>query len=123
MTYKIKKTMKTIILLILFVFSQDVNWTIYNAAKGQTDSNPLETADGSIIDLKKLNEGKIKWIAISRDLKSKYPFGTKVVITGCKYEGVWEVRDVMNKRYSRTIDFLVPSNVKLGKGKCKISKK
>ena len=107
----------------MFTSPKEVTWTVYNATKGQTDSNPLQTADGSIIDVKKLNEGKLKWIAISRDLKTKYPFGTKIKVTGCKYEGIWEVKDVMNKRFSNKIDFLVPSNVKLGKGKCKITKK
>ena len=113
-----------ILLLLLLTLNspQEATWTIYNAEAGQTDETPLITADGSLIDLNKLNKGEIKWVAVSIDLKSKYPFGTKIIVSDCKYNGVWEVHDVMNERFTNKIDFLVPSNIKLGKGKCTITK-
>ena len=53
-----------------------VTVTVYNPVMEQCDSTPLITADNSEIDLKKLKQGKLKWVAVSRDLlksgKSKY---------------------------------------------------
>ena len=80
-----------------------VDITVYNPVGSQTDSTPLITADGSIIDPENLE----RWIAVSRDLLPKYPYGTKVeLICKCPYEGEWEVRDVMNSRYTQSVDIL-----------------
>ena len=47
-------------------------------------------------------------VAVSRDLKRKYKFGTKVRITGIgKHNGVYVVRDVMNKRFTKRVDILI----------------
>jgi 3D (Asp-Asp-Asp) domain-containing protein len=47
-------------------------------------------------------------VAVSRDLKRKYKFGTKLRIKGAgKYDGTYTVRDVMNKRFRNRIDILV----------------
>ncbi len=55
--------------------------TVYNAVESQCDSNPLETADGSIIDL---NNHPKNWIAVSRDLLKKnggnLEFGDTVIL-------------------------------------------
>lgn len=94
-----------------------VKYTVYNAVVGQCDDSPLITADMSKIDTCKLNRGKLKWIAISRDLDKVLPMATKVLISKAgKFNGVWIVHDRMNKRFTNKIDFLVPSNIKLGKG-------
>lgn len=122
--------MKTLLLLslsaILFISpEQEVKFTVYNAVAGQTDSTPLVTADNSKINVKKLNNGSLKWVAVSRDLLKTYNYGDTILVS-CKkfpkFDGKWVVRDIMNKRYTKTIDFLVPSNIKLGKGTCKIKK-
>lgn len=88
-----------------------VTATVYNPVTEQTDSDPLITADNSKIDLDKLNSGHLKWIAISRDLRKHFKYGSKVRIK-CKTDpsinGVYEVRDCMNPRYSSRIDILKP---------------
>jgi 3D (Asp-Asp-Asp) domain-containing protein len=86
--------------------SEVVTLTTYSPTVEQTDSTPLITASGF-----KINEGNPKRhriIAVSRDLKRKYKFGTKLRIKGAgKYDGTYTVRDVMNKRYTKRIDILV----------------
>ena len=64
------------------------------------------TASGKLIDT--MNASSHRWIAVSRDLqKEGFTFGAKVLIIGTgTHDGVWEVQDVMNKRWKRRIDFL-----------------
>lgn len=79
-----------------------VKATIYKAAYPMTDI----TASGKLIDT--MNASSHRWIAVSRDLqKEGFTFGAKVLIIGTgTHDGVWEVQDVMNKRWKRRIDFL-----------------
>ena len=84
-------------------FITHVTLTTYNAVKSQCDANPLITADGTKINLKKLKEGKIKYAAISRNLLPYIPLGSIIHIEG---HGYYEVRDTMNKRFSHHIDIL-----------------
>lgn len=83
-----------------------VTLTCYQPIKSQCDSKPLVTADGSKINLTHLKQNKIKWCAVSRDLlylfKKDKP--RKVYIEGF---GVYEVKDVMNKRHDHRIDILI----------------
>lgn len=86
-----------------------VRTTYYNPVEAQCDSDPLITADGSKIDLRKLAGGNIKWIAVSPDLLVEYPLGTKVKITSRKHPeitGVYVIHDVMNPRFKYSIDIL-----------------
>lgn len=88
-----------------------VTLTIYSPNIGQTDSSPHLTASGFKIDPN--NPGKHKIIAISRDLKRKWKFNTKVrIINAGKYNGVYTVKDLMNKRHRKRIDILVSNNRK-----------
>jgi 3D (Asp-Asp-Asp) domain-containing protein len=83
-----------------------VTLTTYKANVGETDSTPLITASGFKIN--ESNPRKHRIIAVSRDLKRKYKFGTKLRIKGAgKYDGTYTVRDVMNKRHRNRIDILV----------------
>ena len=86
--------------------SEVVTLTTYTPTFEECDSTPLITASGF-----KINEENPKRhhiIAVSRDLKRKYKFGTKLRIKGAgKYDGTYTVRDVMNKRYTKRIDILV----------------
>jgi 3D (Asp-Asp-Asp) domain-containing protein len=85
---------------------ETVTLTTYSATEGETDSTPHLTASGFKID--KDNPKKHRIIAVSRDLKRKWPFGTKVRIKKAgKYNGVYIVKDVMNKRYKNRIDILI----------------
>lgn len=100
-----------------------VTATVYQPVRGQCDKNPLITADGSKISLKHLKRGKLKWIALSRDLLREFKYGTRVSVH-CKEDpsinGIYTVHDTMNKRWKRRIDIL--STKKTGKWKVYIKK-
>lgn len=83
-----------------------VKLTCYQPVEAQCDSDPLTTADGSKIDLHKLKKGDVKWCAISRDLLWLFPKDKpkRVHIEGY---GIYEVRDVMNKRFNHRVDILI----------------
>jgi len=83
-----------------------VTLTTYTPTAEECDSTPLITASGFKIN--ESNPKRHRIIAVSRDLKRKYKFGTKLRIKGAgKYDGTYTVRDVMNKRYTKRIDILV----------------
>ena len=88
-----------------------VKASIYHPEPSQTDDTPYITADGSRIN--KRNPKKHRWIAVSRDLHSKWggelSFGDSLWVTGISDEldGVYIVRDVMNRRIHKQIDLLV----------------
>lgn len=111
----------------------------YNCEVSQCDSDPLTTADGSRIDLDKLANGELRWCALSRDLiwdeerqklhgydttvfRGFFEFGDTIIvesISSPQINGKWCVRDCMNKRYKRSIDFLFdPKNNKPKLGVC-----
>lgn len=96
----------------------NVTVTVYNPVKSQCDSDPLITANNSKIDLKKLNAGKLKWVAVSRDLlRNGVSYGDKIRLTSKenpKINGEYFVMDCMNKRFTKRVDLLVPKNIKLG---------
>ena len=84
----------------------EVTATTYTPSVRETDSSPLVTASGFKINPK--NPKRHRIIAVSRDLKKKYKFGTRVKVSGAgKYSGEYVVRDVMNKRYKKRIDILI----------------
>ena len=86
--------------------SEVVTVTAYTPSVEECDSTPHITASGFKIDT--LNPKRHKIIAVSRDLKSKWKFGTKIKITGMgEHDGTYIVKDVMNKRYKKRIDILV----------------
>ena len=102
-----------------------VTLTCYQPLVSQCDNEPLITADGSKINLKKLKSGHIKWCAISKDLLYLFPKDKprRIFIQGY---GLYEVRDVMNSRHKHKVDLLIhPKNsmrIKLDNVKIKILK-
>ena len=102
-----------------------VTLTYYQPVKAQCNSEPLVTSDGSKINLHHLKHNRIKWCAISRDLLWLFPKNKpkRVYIEGF---GIYEVKDVMNKRHNHCIDILIhpkdTRRVKLEKVKVKILK-
>lgn len=83
-----------------------VTLTTYTVDISQTDNTPLITASGFKLD--SLNPRKHRVIAISRDLKARFKFGSRVRITNAgPFNGVYVVRDLMNKRFKRKIDILI----------------
>ena len=122
--------MRKLLFILLFIISittratvTHVTLTYYQPVKGQCDSKPLITADGSKINLNHLKSGKIRWCAISRDLLYLFQKGKpkRIYIEGF---GTYQVRDVMNRRFRHSVDILIhPKNskrIKLNKVKIKI---
>jgi 3D (Asp-Asp-Asp) domain-containing protein len=109
--YEMEKSERIIMEKIKTLEPISVTLTTYTTSAKETDSTPNITASGFKIDT--LNPMKHKIIAVSRDLKKKWRFGTKVRITGAgKYNGTYYVRDLMNKRYKKRIDILIGKNHK-----------
>ena len=87
----------------------NVTVTMYNPTRGQTDSTPNELADGTKINPYKASS--YRYIALSRDLLSRWggPFiyGDFVIVEGTgRQDGVYQVRDTMNARFTKRVDIL-----------------
>ena len=99
-----------------------VRVTHYHPTKEECDSDPLVTADGSVINLHKLKNGSIKWCAVSRDLWNIFPKNRpkRIRVHGV---GVYEVRDKTGPKARRTVDILTHPNdkKKIHIEKCKIT--
>lgn len=117
------KNLKNLLLIVLVISSisiysqtEIVITTVYNAVAAQCNSDPSHTASMFKLDLK--NPYKHRIIAVSRDLLKKFPMNTRVKISGTKrYDGIWIIRDKMNKRYTKRIDLLINIDMKIGKWK------
>lgn len=73
---------------------KSVTVTAYNPTEDQCDEDPLVAAS-----MRKVRTGTV---AVSRDLFDQgWVFGKKVRIEGM---GIFEINDLMNKRFSRSID-------------------
>jgi len=82
-----------------------VTVTTYAPVAAQTDATPFITASG--FKLHK-NPRKQRVIAVSRDLKRKMRWGQRVRVEGTgKYDGIYVVEDVMNRRFKKRIDILI----------------
>ena len=110
--------------------------TTYYCNVNQCDNDPFTTADGSVIDPIKLKNKQIRWCALSRDLiwdeyrqsihaegfRGLFEFGDTIIEyskTCPQINGKWIIHDTMNKRYTRSIDFLIdPENNKPKLGVC-----
>lgn len=121
------KLILTIILSFVSIVAKStithVTLTYYQPVKAQCNSEPLVTADGSKINLRHLKQGRIKWCAISRDLLWLFPKGKpkRIYIEGF---GTYYVKDVMNRRFTHSVDILIhpkdSKRIKLNKVKIKI---
>jgi len=108
--------MKTILFFLIFVSTKNMEIknvvaTCYYPSVNQCDDSPLLTANQKKINGD--NPLSHRWIAISRDLKEIYSFGDTIIVSGTKrgvYDGKWVVQDLMNKRWTSKIDFLVGEN-------------
>lgn len=124
-----KRILSIVILLTLVLVSKaqvtHVTLTYYQPVKAQCNNEPLVTADGSKINLHHLKQGRIRWCAISRDLLWLFPKNRpkRIYIDGF---GVYQVRDVMNKRWNHRVDILIhpkdSRRIKLEKIKIRILK-
>jgi 3D (Asp-Asp-Asp) domain-containing protein len=88
-----------------------VSASVYHPEPHQTDSTPFITADGSRINRK--DPGKHRWLAVSRNLHARWggdlEFGDSLWVTGISddLDGLYIVRDVMNRRFRNQVDILV----------------
>ena len=92
-----------------------VTVTMYQPVRYQTDSTPNILADGTRIRTQEASN--YKFIAVSRNLLKRLggflEFGDFVLLRGTDHkDGVYQVRDVMNKRFVNRIDILESANVK-----------
>ena len=95
-----------------------VTATVYNPVVSQCDSSPLITADMSEINPDELMSGNIKWVALSRDLLEHFSYGDRIYVhsdSDSSINGIYEVHDTMNIRYTNYIDILKPVDQKYGK--------
>ena len=86
----------------------NVTVTMYQPVPEQTDSTPNITADGTVIKVDRASE--YRDVAVSQNMLVKnggfLKFGDYVWVDAGKKSGVYQVRDVMNKRYTDRIDIL-----------------
>ena len=92
-----------------------VTVTMYQPIRGQTDSTPNILADGTRIRVHKASD--YKFIAVSRNLLKRFggwlDYGDFVLLKGTlNKDGVYQVRDTMNKRFVNRIDILESPGVK-----------
>jgi hypothetical protein len=92
--------------------------TIYNPTARQCDRTPFITASNSKIDTMKLRTQQFRWMALSRDLlkrwKGKFHYGDTVMVNAgdITIDGLWIIKDTMNKRYKKHGDLLFDKNVR-----------
>lgn len=85
----------------------NVSVSVYNPSTSQCDSTPLITASLKVIDTNLLKQNKLKWCAISHNLKQKYKYGDTLHIQGIgKLSGKYIIVDLMNKKYFNKVDIL-----------------
>lgn len=109
--------MKHLLLVLMFISlagQHNVTATYYHA--GPKHGLSWHTASGKKIDVKKLNAGKLRWVALSRDLLKHYHYGDTIIVISDnpKLRGKWVVMDKMHQRHRNRIDFLAPSGNNLG---------
>ena len=93
----------------------DVVVTMYHPVRHQTDGTPDILADGTKITIHKASE--YNYVAVSRNLLKRWggwlDFGDFIVLSGTDgKDGVYQVKDTMNKRFVNRIDILESPGVK-----------
>jgi 3D (Asp-Asp-Asp) domain-containing protein len=89
-----------------------VTGTMYSPTRAQCDATPNITADGTKINPK--HASNYRYVALSRDLLERwggpFQYGEYIAVEGTqrgKYDGIWQVRDTMNPKWLKRVDFLV----------------
>ena len=91
------------------VIFEEIKATMYHPVEEQCDNDPLITADGSKIDPYKVSSWN--WIAVSQHMLTRnggpLNYGDTVYIFGTDHkDGMYVIKDCMNKRKRNQIDFL-----------------
>ena len=86
--------------------------TMYNPTRAQCDATPNITADGTRINPKIAS--KYRYVALSRDLLKRwggpFDYGEYITVEGTSngnHDGIWQVRDTMNPKWLKRVDFLM----------------
>ena len=87
----------------------EVTVTMYHPVRSQTDSTPDILADGTRIRVHKASE--YRFIAVSRNLLKQHggflEYGDFIILSGTgQKDGVYQVKDTMNKRWVNRVDIL-----------------
>jgi hypothetical protein len=97
-----------------------VTGTMYSPTLAQCDATPNITADGTRINPN--NASQYRYVALSRDLLKRwggpFSYGEYITIEGTengKHDGVFQIRDTMNPKYIKYVDFLVTEGTKMFK--------
>ena len=93
----------------------NVTVTMYQPLRYQTDSTPNILADGTRIKTEEASN--YKFIAVSRNLLKRWggwlEYGDFILLKGTDdKDGVYQVRDTMNKRFVNRVDILESPGVK-----------
>jgi len=92
--------------------------TVYNPVPRQCDSTPLITASNRRINKTMLMGGRVRWMALSRDLLKRWgghiQYGDTInVYSGDRsIDGLWVVQDTMHRRFRNRGDLLFDSKVR-----------
>ena len=102
-------------LLMYETEGMNVTVTMYEPVRYQTDSTPNILADGTRIRVQKASEYRFR--AVSRNLLKRHggwlDYGDFVILKGTNHkDGVYQVRDTMNKRFVNRIDILESPGVR-----------
>lgn len=93
-------------------FHSNVIATVYHPVPEQTDDTPNITADGTIFDIDSASD--YRYIAVSRDLHRRwggdFDFNDIVYIKSDSVSGFFVIKDLMNARFEKRIDFLHTPN-------------
>lgn len=100
------------------LIATDVETTVYNAVPAQCNKDFGYTASMFYLDLYDVEAHKI--IAMERTFMKEFGlvYGDVVKIEGTgKYDGIYQIQDIMNKRFKgqHKIDILVNESIKYGK--------
>ena len=94
-----------------------VTGTMYSPTRAQCDATPNITADGTKINPK--HASSYRYVALSRDLLERwggpFDYGEYITVEGTKngqHDGIWQVRDTMNPKWLKRVDFLLTSGTR-----------
>ena len=94
-----------------------VTGTMYSPTKAQCDATPNITADGTKINPK--HASSYRYVALSRDLLERwggpFEYGEYITVEGTKsgkHDGIWQVRDTMNPKWLKRVDFLLTNGTR-----------
>ena len=111
-----KKIILSIILLLFAALSSEAV-TKHKLRATKYYPTGKATASGAMPDYKKINNGTIRWVALSRDMFEKgYNMNDTIFVESDnpRVVGFWVVKDKMGPRTRMKIDFLLPKGDNYG---------